>query len=155
MKTEALNKITDTLVDTGNFLTEIATNDQKRQCIEMFQKCVKFRKWLNKVTKGEICTKCTVIHNFPISTGVNDLNRFVTIALSTATGGEDAVTQEKLYNLRAVGSGFAPLIYSLSRDAGFFELSKCCRSMWKVLETNPELPTLLVCTTFLVTNQNC
>ena len=78
---------------------------------------------------------------------VNGLNRFVTIALSTATGGEDALTQEKLYNLRVVGSGYGPLIYSLSRDAGFRELSNHCMAVWKVLQTNPELPTILVCTT--------
>eukprot|EP00731_Ephydatia_muelleri_P002838 Em0001g2838a len=126
MKNESLNKITDTLVSTGKFLRDIASDNQKRKCIEMFQKCVQFREWLRKVTKD-----------------VNGLNRFVTIALSTATGGEDALTQEKLYNLRVVGSGYGPLIYSLSRDAGFRELSNHCMAVWKVLQTNPELPTIL------------
>ena len=54
MKNESLNKITDTLVSTGKFLRDIASDNQKRKCIEMFQKCVQFREWLRKVTKGEI-----------------------------------------------------------------------------------------------------
>ena len=55
MKNESLNKISETLVMTGKFMQEIATNSLKRQCIEKFQKCLQFRNWLRKVTKGELC----------------------------------------------------------------------------------------------------
>ena len=75
---------------------------------------------------------------------VYDLNTFVTIALSTATGGEDALTQDKLSNLRTVGSGYGPLLYSLHNTAGFQELSSCCTYVWKALETKPDLPNILV-----------
>ena len=58
MKNESLNKITDILVSTGKFLKDIASDNQKRKCITIFQKCVQFRKWLRKVTKGKMSANC-------------------------------------------------------------------------------------------------
>ena len=84
--------------------------------------------------------ECLPIH----AADVYDLNTFVTIALSTATGGEDALTQDKLSNIRTAGSGYGPLLYSLQSTAGFQELSNCCTYVWKVLETKPDLPIILV-----------
>ena len=69
---------------------------------------------------------------------------FIIIALSTSTGGEDALTQDKLSNLRIVGSGYGPLIYSLSNSAGFTKFSSCCNSVWRALQTNPDLSSMLV-----------
>ena len=76
---------------------------------------------------------------------MTELNRFVTIALSTGPGGEDALTQDKLSNLRTIGSGFAPLIYTLSENVGFNEFSMQCTQVWKALESNKDLPSFLVC----------
>lgn len=75
---------------------------------------------------------------------MTELNRFVTIALSTGAGGEDALTQDKLSNLRTVGSGFAPLIYILSKNAGFIDFTMQCSQVWMALKSNKDLPSLLV-----------
>ena len=66
------------------------------------------------------------------------------MALATASGGEDDHTQDKLSNLRTVTSAFGPLIYNLNEDTGFWVLAERCKSLWKVLDENPNLPNMLV-----------
>ena len=66
------------------------------------------------------------------------------MALATAAGGEGDFANDRLSDLRTVGSGFGSLIYNLKEDTGFKELSKRCESLWKVLEDNRCLPEMLV-----------
>ena len=75
---------------------------------------------------------------------VQDLQHFVTIALATASAGEDDYTRDRLSNLRTVGSGFAKLIYSLPKSTGCIELVRCCTSLWDTLKRDAALPTKLV-----------
>lgn len=76
---------------------------------------------------------------------VGDLSSFVTVALATAAGGEDALTQDKLSHLRTVGTGFESVIYSLLPTAGYDRLLSSCQSLVKAIKKNKKLPTLLVC----------
>lgn len=71
------------------------------------------------------------------------------MALATAAGGEGDLSHDKLSHLRTVGSGFAALIYSFPKEAGFFHLKKACTSVWEALDKNENLPNLLVCNTII------
>ena len=73
-----------------------------------------------------------------------DVQGFVHVALTTAAGGEDDFAHDRLHNLRTVGSGFASLIYEVKETDGYLELMHKCESLWRVLNTNRELPKLLV-----------
>ena len=76
---------------------------------------------------------------------VNDLQKFVNVALATAAGGEDDLANDRLSNLRTVGSGFSSLIYKLDPKTGFRALRKKLLSIWKALESDTNLPQMLVC----------
>ena len=75
---------------------------------------------------------------------MSDLQNFVNVALATAAGGEDDLGNDKLSNLRTVGSGFGSLIYGLSEDTGFQELCIHCRSVWVAFENDKNLLKKLV-----------
>ena len=75
---------------------------------------------------------------------MNDLRKFVNIALETAAGGEDDLARDKLSDLRTVGSGFGALIYKLPDDAGYADLARRCTLLWEALRNNQELPNKLV-----------
>ena len=75
---------------------------------------------------------------------VSDLQNFVSVALSTAAGGEGDLANDQLSNLRTVGSGFGSLVYDLKCDAGFLVFKECCKSLWESLEHTHTLPKLLV-----------
>ena len=72
------------------------------------------------------------------------MQNFVSVALSTAAGGEGDLANDQLSNLRTVASGFGSLIYDLKPEAGFLDFKDCCKSLWESLEQSPNLPTLLV-----------
>ena len=84
-----------------------------------------------------------------LNTDVHEIQSFVNVALATAAGGEGDLSHDKLSHLRTVGSGFASLIYRFSEDSGFIELKKACTSVWEALDKNPNLPKLLVITSFV------
>lgn len=75
---------------------------------------------------------------------VSDLQRFVNVALTIAAGGENDLSNDKLSNLRTVGSGFASLIYGLKADTGFRALCDKCSSVWAAYEKNKNLLKMLV-----------
>ena len=75
---------------------------------------------------------------------MNDLQNFVNVALATAAGGEDALTHDKLSNLRTVGSHFGALIYNLKEKADFRTLADGCKLVWQAMERTSSLPKLLV-----------
>ena len=66
-------------------------------------------------------------------TDVNDLHKFVTVALHTASG-EGAFAHDKLSRLNIAGSGYAPLIYDLQKTPTFECFQDCCKKVWEVLE---------------------
>ena len=75
---------------------------------------------------------------------MNDIQGFVTVALATAAGGEGDLAHDRLSHLRTVCSGFASLIYHIRETDGYMQLMEGCKSLWKALEKNPNLPKLLV-----------
>ena len=79
---------------------------------------------------------------------MSDLSNFVTVALATAAGGEDALTQDKLSGLRTIGTSFESIIYTLPTTAGYKQLLSSCQTLVRTIRKNRNLPTLLVC-------QNC
>ena len=80
---------------------------------------------------------------------LSDLQKFVEVALATAAGGEGDLANDRLSNLRTVGSGFSSLIYTLDPNTGLKALRKKLLSIWKTLESDTNLPQKLVC---LITN---
>lgn len=75
---------------------------------------------------------------------MHDLQHFVNIALTTSSGGEDDYTRDALSDLRAVGSGFATLIYQLPTNTGYKELEERFTSLWNSLKHDSKLPEKLV-----------
>ena len=75
---------------------------------------------------------------------MNDLKKFVNVALNNAATGEDTLTNAKLSYLNIVGSGFGCLIYDLPKEAGFTVLKQQCELLWENIITNPNLPKYLV-----------
>ena len=74
---------------------------------------------------------------------VNDLDKFVNVALHTSAGEGDE-SSDKLSDLKTVGSGFGPLIYGLLKDPSYDSFQQGCRAVWDVMKTTPHLPKLLV-----------
>lgn len=81
---------------------------------------------------------------------MNEIHNFVSVALTTAAGGEDDLSNDKLFHLRVVGTGFASLIYSIPENAGFNELKEACEEVWNALEKSEKLPSLLVSLNYAV-----
>ena len=74
---------------------------------------------------------------------VNDLHKFVTIALHTSVE-EGDLASDKLSHLKAVGSCFGPLIYGLKNDPSFESFQQGCQAVWKAIdEAEKNLPKLL------------
>ena len=73
-----------------------------------------------------------------------DLQAFVNLALETGTCGEDRYSKDRMSNLRSIGSEFAPLIFNIQPDTGFEELASELGVVWSALESNPDLPQVLV-----------
>ena len=84
-----------------------------------------------------------LIDSFICSLEVNELHRFVSIALHT-TAGEGDYESDKLATLRTVVTAFEPLIYGLKGDITYEIFCERCRSVWDELRKNPRLPHMLV-----------
>ena len=76
------------------------------------------------------------------SPGVEDLLKFVSIALHQSVG-EGDISSDMLSCLKAVGIGFEPLIYGLKDNASFESFQRGCEAVWK-MEVSDDLPKLLV-----------
>ena len=73
---------------------------------------------------------------------VNDLHKFVSVALHTSAG-EGDLSSDKLSHLKMVGSGFGPLIYGLE-NPDFDTFRRKCEAVWEAVKATPKLPRLLV-----------
>ena len=71
------------------------------------------------------------------------MQKFVSVALHTSAG-EGDYSSDRLSNLKIVGSGYGSLIYKLQQTSNFESFKLYCEEVWKALEQNPNLPTLLV-----------
>ena len=76
--------------------------------------------------------------------GINDLHKFVSVALHTSAG-EGDYANDNLSRLKIVGSGYSPLIYDLEKKPSFENFKKCCVKVWDALKQNSTLPERLVC----------
>lgn len=74
---------------------------------------------------------------------MNDLHKFVTIALHTSVE-EGDLSSDRLSHLKVVGSGFGPLIYGLKNDPSFESFQNGCLEVWEAIDEAPNLPKLLV-----------
>lgn len=74
---------------------------------------------------------------------MNDLHKFVNVALHTAAG-EGDFANDNLSRLKTIGSGYSPLIYDLQREPSFAKFQECCVKVWKALEQTPDLAKKLV-----------
>ncbi len=74
---------------------------------------------------------------------MNDLHNFVSVALHTSAG-ERPYANERISDLKVIGSGYAPLIYDLQSDPSFETFKTSCEKVWKALSQTPQLPTKLV-----------
>ena len=125
-------------------LEDIRQDKDVQHCLECLWDSKNILLWLKKETKGlRIFLACKLIIHFV--SDVSDLSNFVTVALATAAGGEDALTQDKLSGLRTIGTSFESLIYTLPPTAGYKELLSSCQTLVKTIRKNRYLPTLLVC----------
>ena len=88
------------------------------------------------------CT-CTFIFFLSNIIDVNDLHKFVSIALHTSVE-EGDLSSDRLSHLKVVGSGFGPLIYGLKNDPNFESFQQGCEAVWKAIDQTPNLPKLLV-----------
>ena len=67
------------------------------------------------------------------------------VEVATSTTGEGDYHLERLSLLHSMATGYSSLIFDVDHNIGFIELCKKCRSLWKALEENPQLPEYLVC----------
>ena len=74
--------------------------------------------------------------------GMRAVANFIEVA--TSTTGEGDYYLEKLAMLHEVATGYSSLIFDVKPSMGFNDLCKKCRSLWKALEENSELPQYLV-----------
>ena len=88
------------------------------------------------------CINCSQKTCF-LGADVNDLHRFVSVALHTSAG-EGDLSSDKLSNLKTIGSGFGPLIYGLQKTPSFSYFQEACEAVWKAVKQTPNLTTLLV-----------
>ena len=75
--------------------------------------------------------------------GMRAVSNFIEVA--TSTTGEGDYYLEKLAMLHEVATGYSSLIFDVNSSMGFNDLCIKCRSLWKALEENSELPQYLVC----------
>ena len=68
----------------------------------------------------------------------------VDLAMITAHGQGD-IQVNKVKCLHAAATGYAPLIYELEENTDFNRLLELCNSVWRCLESDPNLPEKLVC----------
>ena len=144
MKHQSLDDIDSTLISTGKFLQEFAS-EEKLSCLETYCRCGSIVAWLKMNTKGKFHVYYSPnLYITSLILDVTGLQNFVTVALNSTATEEDTLTNDKLSSLRAVGSGFGYLIYELTTDAGFNDLAKACCFVWEALQHTPCLPQYLV-----------
>ena len=86
----------------------------------------------------------TLLRMFLFCIGMRAVANFIEVA--TSTTGEGDYYLGKLAMLHEVATGYSSLIFDIKPSMGFNDLCKKCKSLWKALEENPELPQYLVCT---------
>ena len=77
-----------------------------------------------------------------ISADVSQLASFVEVCNSTA--GEEEFNVKRLSYLHSFGSNFASLIYELPDDVDFNKFDEKCKTVEKLLGSNPKLAESLV-----------
>lgn len=78
---------------------------------------------------------------------VNDLQKFVSVALHTSAGEGDH-SSDRLSHLKIVGSGFGPLIYGVKEGSSFKSFQQGCEAVWMAMESTGNLSKLLVSNVF-------
>ncbi len=119
----------------------------KLHCLEAFADSFKIVDWIRKETPhGNF--KLYYVYDvkgidFDLIIGVNDLHKFVSVALHTSVG-EGDFANDNLSRLKIIGSGYGPLIYDLQQRPTFNNFKECCMKVWYALKHTPKLPGMLV-----------
>lgn len=119
----------------------------KLRCLEAFAASFKIVEWIRKeAPQGIAVWYCSIFFNFLYYAilGVNDIHKFVNVALHTSAG-EGDFANDNLSRLKTVGSGYGPLIYDLLVRPSFENFKACCMKVWEALRQTPSLPGKLVC----------
>ena len=147
---QTLQDIGDSVAKAADFLQDF--DEKKRDCLRAYTESQRIVKWIHDETKGHYLFlyhyrlhKTILYDTFKLFSDLNGLVNFVTIALATAAGGEDAYTRDRLSDLKTVGSGFKDLIYNLPSNADYRLLvNRCNKSLWAALKSTPSLPDMMV-----------
>ena len=75
---------------------------------------------------------------------VIDLRNFVSVAVATGLGGEDALALQKFSNLELVCSAFGPLIYDLRKESDSVAVFDAWERVWKGAQKTKRMKTILV-----------
>ena len=144
-----LSAIDESLVDAGDFVKELKDDNSKLDCLHAFAESLKIVDWIRKETpqgntyifnQSHLQGTNVLINLF---SGVNDLQKFVSVALHTAAG-EGDIANDNLSRLKIIGSGYGPLIYDMGTEPSFDTFKSCCRKVWETLHQTPNLPKKLV-----------
>ncbi|XP_060604557.1 E3 ubiquitin-protein ligase RNF213-like [Ruditapes philippinarum] len=111
------------LMETCSFLEEITR--ERASCLLAYVQCKGLVKWLKKT-----------MHK------LKELKVFVDLALMSA--GDVPLMMDKVKCLHTAVTGYAPLIFELETNSGCKELLEYCQIVWKELESNSNLPKMLI-----------
>jgi hypothetical protein len=120
----SLCDIHEDMVESGKFLSNFS--EEQLDCIQKFSDCQEIVRWIQDTTKD-----------------ISDLQNFVNVSLATSAGGEDDLSNDRLANLRTVGSGFSSLVYGMKENTDFETLSHKCLSVWTACKKNKSLSKML------------
>ncbi|KAH3815378.1 hypothetical protein DPMN_143900 [Dreissena polymorpha] len=60
------------------------------------------------------------------------------------SAGDEPINIGKVQCLHSAVTGYSPLIFELDANSSYTQLLDKCKTVWKELQTNPELPNQIV-----------
>ncbi|XP_052215091.1 E3 ubiquitin-protein ligase rnf213-alpha-like isoform X2 [Dreissena polymorpha] len=97
---------------------------EERDCLKAFMKCKPLITWLQQSMAGE------------------ELKVFIDLAMMSA--GDEPINIGKVQCLHSAVTGYSPLIFELDANSSYTQLLDKCKTVWKELQTNPELPNQII-----------
>ncbi|XP_060599995.1 E3 ubiquitin-protein ligase RNF213-like [Ruditapes philippinarum] len=119
----SMNSFDQSLINTCSFLEDMTP--ERAKCLAAYVECKPLVKWLNKTMKK-----------------LKELKVFVDLALISA--GDDPLMMDKVECLHTAVTGYAPLIFELDPMSDYKDLLERCQVVWKELESNDNLPQMLI-----------
>ncbi len=91
-----------------------------------------------------VCRGCLLAQFSVPSTDMSDVKVYVELASISAGENDTEIDQVACFDDAVMG--YAPLLYSLSPQAGFEEFMRCARQVWDTQSRDEKLPDKLVFT---------